>query len=182
MTVTYNFQQMFYCFKIDHRGDQVEWNASHQVLHEQPAAIYTLLELLIKRSDKMWGVSDHVPKQLVRAWIDKVLIDPPPGAADQLHIKQSVGTHMPAYADGWPAYATGGIVSNPAADYIPVSAIAMELPGVNEKVKHPVRGIEYKLSDCIMNLNDEYRWTREQIADWVETLDVDTTFKTVEDA
>jgi len=56
---------------------------------------------------------------------------------------------------------------------------AEQLPGVNEKVKHPVGGIEYKLLDIIMSLNDEYKWTREQIADWIETLGVDTTFKTV---
>jgi len=177
MTVTYNFQQMFYCFKIDHRGDQVEYNASHQVLHQEPKIIYTLLDLLIERSDKMWGVSDQVPKQLVKAWTDKVLINPPQGAADYLAIKQSELTHMPAsYAAGWPEYANGGLI-NPAAEHIPVSAIVTELPGVNERVTHPMRGLEYRLADCIMNLNDEFRWTREQIADWIETLDINTTFK-----
>jgi len=29
----------------------------------------------------------------------------------------------------------------------------------------------------IQHLNDEHQWTREKIADWLETLDVDLTFK-----
>lgn len=32
--------------------------------------------------------------------------------------------------------------------------------------------------DMIMHLNDDHRWTREQIADWLETLDVDLSFPT----
>lgn len=31
----------------------------------------------------------------------------------------------------------------------------------------------YPLKGLIIHLNDEHKWTREQIADWLETLDVD---------
>lgn len=31
------------------------------------------------------------------------------------------------------------------------------------------------LSSCIQHLNDEHQWSRQQIADWLETLDVDLT-------
>jgi hypothetical protein len=78
---------------------------------------------------------------------------------------------------------------NPAAELFASSDTSSELagksnylPGVNEVVRHPVTGSRRTLARTIINLNDEYRWTREQIADWVEALDVDTTFKTVEDA
>jgi hypothetical protein len=32
------------------------------------------------------------------------------------------------------------------------------------------------LSEVIVHLNDHHRWTREQIAGWLDTLDVDLTF------
>ena len=37
------------------------------------------------------------------------------------------------------------------------------------------------LQDTIIHLNDEHKWTREAIADWLETLDYDLTFKTPEE-
>lgn len=53
---------------------------------------------------------------------------------------------------------------------------SQELPGVNEQVKHPVTGGYTTLARTIINLNDYHKWTREAIADWIETLDIDTTF------
>ena len=52
-----------------------------------------------------------------------------------------------------------------------------DLPGIREIVHHPVTGRDHELKYVIMDLNDHYRWTREQIADWLETLDVDINFK-----
>lgn len=37
------------------------------------------------------------------------------------------------------------------------------------------------LQATIIHLNDAHRWTREEIADWLETLDHDLTFKTPEE-
>jgi hypothetical protein len=57
---------------------------------------------------------------------------------------------------------------------------AERLPGVDEVVEHPIeKGYYEKMFTIILDLNDHYRWSRERIADWVETLNVDTTFKTV---
>jgi hypothetical protein len=36
----------------------------------------------------------------------------------------------------------------------------------------------YTLMSQVMHLNDAHRWTREKIADWLDTLDVDLAFKT----
>ncbi len=52
-----------------------------------------------------------------------------------------------------------------------------KLPGLREVVKHPVDGRMLELETAIINLNDSHQWTREQIADWLETLDVDLRFK-----
>jgi len=72
---------------------------------------------------------------------------------------------------------TGGLVGaqNVGAT---ASSLSKLLPGVLELVKHPVTGQKTNtLQSTIINLNDQYKWTREQIADWIETLDIDTTFK-----
>lgn len=67
------------------------------------------------------------------------------------------------------------------------SSLAKELPGIKEKVLCPARllvGIDRcnwptneDLLSTIIHLNDTHRWTREKIAEWVESLDIDTTFK-----
>lgn len=54
------------------------------------------------------------------------------------------------------------------------------MPGLKEMVKHPVLPYHDSLEIVIISLNDHHGWTREQIADWLETLDIDLTFKTPE--
>lgn len=51
------------------------------------------------------------------------------------------------------------------------------LPGLDEIVVHPVFKNKDSLRRVVISLNDSHRWSREQIADWLETLDVDITFK-----
>lgn len=55
------------------------------------------------------------------------------------------------------------------------------LPGVTKEVKHPTTGDFCLIKDIIINLNDVQMWTREEIADWLETLDVDLRFKSEAD-
>lgn len=53
-----------------------------------------------------------------------------------------------------------------------VPILARQLPGYERMVRHPMQDNSiYYLGDIIMSLNDSYKWTREQIADWIETLD-----------
>lgn len=52
-----------------------------------------------------------------------------------------------------------------------------DMPGAGEYVKHPVLGETLRLHTVIMNLNDAHGWTREEIADWLDTLDIDLSFK-----
>lgn len=51
-----------------------------------------------------------------------------------------------------------------------------KLPGLSEKVTCPWSGRQEELKVVIINLNDKARWTRQEIADWLETLDIDLRF------
>ena len=55
-----------------------------------------------------------------------------------------------------------------------------KFPGIHEVVKNPVSGIEDTLEVIIIDLNDGEKWTRDQIADWLETLDLDLRFNVEE--
>lgn len=65
-----------------------------------------------------------------------------------------------------------GRVPRPEFDW---SCIQYRLDGDTEKIQkavfiNPVTSKEQSLRHIIINLNDEHRWTREQIADWLESL------------
>jgi predicted nucleic-acid-binding protein len=48
--------------------------------------------------------------------------------------------------------------------------LSQQLPGVNLIVKHPVTGENGKLWSTVIDLNDMYKWKREDIADWIENV------------
>lgn len=51
------------------------------------------------------------------------------------------------------------------------------IPGLNVVVNHPARpATNWTVDRTIQDLNDKCRWTREQVADWLDTLDVDLSF------
>ena len=52
-----------------------------------------------------------------------------------------------------------------------VAHMAQNLPGVQMVVTCPVTGVTRRLFDIIIDLNDNRGWSREKIADWIETLD-----------
>lgn len=55
-------------------------------------------------------------------------------------------------------------------------------PAIEAEVKHPVSGLVMPLGFVIMNLNDHHEWTRDRVADWLETLDVDINIEVQDDA
>lgn len=71
-----------------------------------------------------------------------------------------------------------------------LSEVAKSLPGVliegmkcpapQDSLKNYCKPYTYSLYDCIIHLNDSHKWSRDQIADWLETLDIDITFKVKE--
>jgi hypothetical protein len=57
-----------------------------------------------------------------------------------------------------------------------VDSLAAVLPDIRARVANPVSGLVYELSSVVIDLNDSRGWTREQIADWLDTLDLDLRF------
>lgn len=62
------------------------------------------------------------------------------------------------------------------------SSMAEQLPGVKQRVRCPCGSCNKQtfplpLRQVIIHLNDSEKWTRNQIADWLESLDIDLEFK-----
>lgn len=88
--------------------------------------------------------------------------------------KYHKGGFAPPYKD---ANFSGPLASSKQVGYGGKDQRVNQLPGLKEKVKNPVTGNESTLERVIINLNDQHQWTREKIADWLDTLDIDLTFK-----
>lgn len=54
---------------------------------------------------------------------------------------------------------------------------AVKIPGIHEQVSHPVHKHYLSIYEIIVDLNDSHGWTREEIADWLDTLDNQPVFK-----
>jgi hypothetical protein len=75
-------------------------------------------------------------------------------------------------------YNTGGFIENNNSKWFERRASAFSTKEIFfQEVKHPVANITYPLRKVIMDLNDNHGWTREQIADWLETLDININMK-----
>lgn len=59
---------------------------------------------------------------------------------------------------------------------VSVGKLASEIPGIDMVVKHPVTKADRSIDEIIMDLNDNHGWSREKIADWLDTLDAQPTF------
>lgn len=59
-----------------------------------------------------------------------------------------------------------------------VDQLAALIPNIRARVKNPVTGAMDSLNTVIVVLNDTHKWSREQIADWLDTLDLDLRFPT----
>lgn len=84
-------------------------------------------------------------------------------------------------------FAKGGTVKGAKVESYDVGssksdmAAINSLPGIFENAKHPVNNSVQQIRSIIIDLNDHHGWTREQVADWLETLDVDLRFKSEDD-
>lgn len=81
------------------------------------------------------------------------------------------------------AYFTGGFVpsKHSRSDFSERAYLFSRSEVFMQKVKHPFTGENKSLRAVIMTLNDHCGWTREQIADWLETLDIDISMKPKEE-
>lgn len=73
---------------------------------------------------------------------------------------------------------------SPPKDYVSGATVTRDLrrllPGLSTRVPCPAAGCQAHadLENMVQHVNDQHRWTRAQIADWLESLDVDLTFPT----
>lgn len=78
-------------------------------------------------------------------------------------------------------FALSRVVLNNEKSDSPAS-LATQLPGIFNVVRHPVNGKLDTIYLIIMSLNDRHKWSRDQIADWIETLDEVPVFEVQEQA
>lgn len=70
-----------------------------------------------------------------------------------------------------PSYETWSGMPSTAACEVLVNALWRAWPMLRSTVTHPLDGMEWSVGAIVPSLNDDYRWTREAIADWVETIE-----------
>ena len=81
------------------------------------------------------------------------------------------------FGDTWGKDGTGGCAMGAALYAIGeprgacYSRVLQHWPITGNYVTHPVSGQIMLVMSAIRLLNDEHHWTREQIADWVETVE-----------
>lgn len=87
------------------------------------------------------------------------------------------------YQNTWAWYLKPGEYTIKESLSIPTSALGTQgssvlndmfnaCPGLLEKVKSPVSDELEEIHCIIVELNDFHGWSRQQVADWLETLDV----------
>lgn len=101
-------------------------------------------------------------------------------SASQAYRVDAAGTYL-GNVDSPSHYSSASYKSKPAPPVHTygsslVDSLKSVIPNVRATVVHPTTGTEMPLSEAIVNLNDAQRWSRERIADWLETLDLDLRF------
>jgi hypothetical protein len=81
------------------------------------------------------------------------------------------GSHVPV-----PAPQANGVLTALTAVVPGLKGARARCPECKKHAVDDAQFPERKLSEVIIDLNDNHKWTREQIADWLETLDVDLSF------
>lgn len=87
-------------------------------------------------------------------------------------------TSFHTYAGGYNAKGDNEFMKDMQKKF-PALKHKVKCPGCSSKDYDPVFGsvVEGKLASVIVCLNDKHGWTREQIADWLETTDLDLRVK-----
>lgn len=84
------------------------------------------------------------------------------------------------FNDKWMEFVSDGMYGWEINEDGSLVGLSRKLPGVMEQTKYPCNckfDEEECLWEIIQHLNDDHHWTRNRIADWLETLDIDLEFK-----
>lgn len=145
-----NLMQDLFYIEINHNGVVKTLSITEDFLHN--AYSTEVVDVCIDYFMKAFAGDHQVPRQLLMSYFKTV-----------------ASTSAPV-----PFHHNIGVA---AAETPNFSAMSRRLPGMRELVKHPVEGGFARLYTVIISLNDKHLWPREKIADWLETLDVDLTFR-----
>jgi hypothetical protein len=168
----YNHQKDCQTYRIDVANVWVETHVSKETLFKQDKEYLRKIFHM-----KFYELEEKFPN--VRKLIDDIFDYESKGEQNP-HLKYKSAIPDPAAKKKKYKFSAGGVVSG--SGYIGELPEVAMLPGLMTKVRHPVYTTEqWAVRDAIINLNDVHTWTREQIADWLDTLDVDLRFKTPED-
>lgn len=167
MTTWYNIEKDYHIFRVEIAGVMSEINISSETLATKDKSyIKVLFHMKFYELEQKWPALGKM--------IDNII--------DNHDKSQGVPVVNKAKK---PLYSKGGIIKKgptiTGGNYLGELPEVKMLPGLMQKVKHPITGHVTYLRDIIISLNDGSQWTREQIADWLDTLDVDLRFKTPED-
>jgi hypothetical protein len=100
----------------------------------------------------------------------------------EMQLKGFKAKHKIANFDNWlPVDQVADYQSHQDVGTIVQNNLHRLVPGLRATVKCPVcKTHTDSLAKMIIHLNDKYSWSRNQVADWIESLDVDTTVKELE--
>lgn len=175
ITGYYGAMENVFNINVKHRGKSATATMTIEALAQHPESVLDMAHdeicsLMTDTSNPNEYLNDN---KVIGALFSTLFVGykPPYAIGGTVNVSEySIGTHLPNYSAAYPntkAFSTGQKLNQKAKN----------LPGIDKSVKHPVSGRYTELYFTIMDLNDNHRWTREQIADWIETLDIDTTFK-----
>lgn len=93
---------------------------------------------------------------------------------------QAIGGRRPVQVKGWRGWilgehTTGTCVLAAAADAVGLKDwmdCVNYFPIAMHPVEHPIDGFPGRVYSIAYRLNDNHRWTRERIADWVESVEM----------
>jgi hypothetical protein len=134
------------------------------------------------------GRCDYGSKRVHFAWSGSPYrFDPAKGAESGKYVDMSSATGMPYVPPVYKPYDPSSVPAPHGESYSDSGRILTELmPDIDKPVAYPCKGTTCHPRDvgesrsavrsAIMVLNDTCKWTREQIADWIETLDLDLRF------
>ena len=113
------------------------------------------------------GTRDYGSKAIPTPFYDGIVVD----------MSGKVISGMPATPVDFPAPKS---IPSVSGDTI-VNGLASVIPGLKDAIAHdcPVDGCispNLPVVNAVMHLNDRHMWSRDQIADWLETLDADLSF------
>lgn len=124
-------------------------------------------------------VSLEIPVGAMKTINDVYECSPPQNAPVEVLFKELLDNKKDYKCNSWPNPTTNNWNSSdviaPLTKAIPKLGTPCQCPHISDNKQCLLEG---DIMFTVIHLNDQHGWTREEIADWLETLDVDLSFPT----